>query len=344
MNNNNDNSNNNLTTVVNKYGSFTFLSNEEGIGGVLKSGVPWEENIVETIKQFASLDKTFIDIGAHIGCISLPLAESFERVISFEPQKVIFDLLNHNIQSNNIRNVTTFNLAVGHTHTKTHMSAKAVDGSSSGKLIDYKNKNQLTNFGGIQLGMDGEDIEMVTLDRALLPHLSPDSVSVMKVDVEGCEPLVFYGAQDLIRSHRPVIFYENNYKRITRDIRDELKLPLEIEKFSIESYTWSLGYQKRFTLVEDNDYILMPHFSIDDILKQRFKSGGGVASFHQESMDSYMILKESGRSGVYPVYRVGENEVWVHFTDEGKKGKIYKAYFNEGKLNWDNGTFWTMIN
>ena len=38
------------------------------------------------------------------------------------------------------------------------------------------------------------------------------NISAMKVDVEGAEPLVFYGARETIRRCMPVIVFEKNSK------------------------------------------------------------------------------------------------------------------------------------
>lgn len=328
--NNNNNSQIPRLEGKNKYGIFRYLASEEYIGPFISAGNVWEEHIIDMMKPFLSKDQNLLDIGAHIGCITIPLARECKNVICFEPQRPIYDVLTENVIVNDLTNVSAYHLAVGHAHKKAHISTRVPDGVSSGKEVKY-NDNYKINFGGIQLGIGGEEVEMITLDSFEL-----DPFSVMKVDVEGCEPLVFYGTQESIRENRPVIFYENNYKKITAEIRKDLAVTPEQENFSIEAYCAKLGYQKRITLLENSDYILVPDHDMSNVLRSDFKTPYGTASFYQEGFDSYAILKEGGRTGKHQTYRFGTDFICVDFKDDKK----HLAHFREGKLHWDNGTEW----
>lgn len=66
------------------------------------------------------------------------------------------------------------------------------------------------NYGGLELGAGGEPVNMVSLDTMGLT-----GVSLLRIDAEGAEALVLYGAQELIRNQRPVISYEAGPKQLS---------------------------------------------------------------------------------------------------------------------------------
>jgi FkbM family methyltransferase len=57
---------------------------------------------------------TILDIGAHIGCFSLLAASKAKagKIYSFEPAADTYSLLEKNVQTNNLSNITTFRAAV----------------------------------------------------------------------------------------------------------------------------------------------------------------------------------------------------------------------------------------
>ena len=79
----------------------------------------------------------------------------------------------------------------------------------------------------------------------------------MKVDVEGAEPLVFYGARETIRRCMPVIVFEKNNNVVSQDMINVLGLSEEVAGFNIVNYCRSLGYKKIYELHID-DYMLVP--------------------------------------------------------------------------------------
>ena len=96
-----------------------------------------------------------------------------------------------------------------------------------------------------------------------LTLLSPGTIGaiprldLLKVDVEGAEPLVFYGAKNTIKKHKPIILFEKNNQLITQSMITHMKLPKKVYMFEIMEYAISLGY----TLMIDvwlEDYMLIP--------------------------------------------------------------------------------------
>jgi tRNA/tmRNA/rRNA uracil-C5-methylase (TrmA/RlmC/RlmD family) len=54
----------------------------------------------------------FVDVGAHIGSYTIPVARKAQKVIAFEPNKHSFELLTKNIALNRLTNIEAYNTAV----------------------------------------------------------------------------------------------------------------------------------------------------------------------------------------------------------------------------------------
>src|SRR6186713_290100 len=75
----------------------------------------YEKELGDLLKKIINPGDVFLDLGANIGYFSLLVANNFPsvKVISFEPVVGLFQNLNDNISLNNIKNISTINVAVG---------------------------------------------------------------------------------------------------------------------------------------------------------------------------------------------------------------------------------------
>lgn len=163
------------------------------IGKKLLMGQYYEKEALLVMLSNTLRRKVAIDVGACFGTHSLFFGRHFEMVYSFEPQKHLFDLVKKTMHENKI-NARVFNNAVGH--------------SNMPISVDNSVLKEDVNYGGRSIGVGKQStVQMVKLDSVFdgLKHLD-----LLKIDVEGAETLVFYGAQELIKKHRPVIFFEHN--------------------------------------------------------------------------------------------------------------------------------------
>jgi FkbM family methyltransferase len=235
----------------NWYYTIEFPETDTGIMRLaLNNGYLFEKYTTMVINSFIPRDGVFIDVGTNVGCISIPVSNMVPdgRVISFEAFKPTFNVLVDNIRLNSRNNITAVNKAAGHKNMMTTLDAN-VD-----KFEDYELKKYTTNLqdniGGVRIGADGPPVEMVSLDSWCIEN-DIKRVDVLKVDVEGAEPLVIKGAMDIISRFKPIIIFEKNLQVLTDAMRRVLNLDAS-DEMDIIAYAVSLGYTKGFHIPRDN--------------------------------------------------------------------------------------------
>lgn len=169
---------------------------------VILSGHPYEPELSALCAAAAQDGTTVFDVGANIGVSALPLlaAQPKLRVVSFEPSPNTLAYLSR-------------------THAQCpyadrwELVAKAVTDQAGQRISFHVNPPGHDALDGIQdtkrSGQQGGTVEVATttLDREWQDRNRP-AVSLVKVDVEGAEPLVFAGASELIDAGRPAIVCE----------------------------------------------------------------------------------------------------------------------------------------
>lgn len=155
---------------------------------------------LETLSFFKKKIKkgnVFVDVGANIGQHSIfvsKLVEDNGKVISFEPIKKLYSQFLKSIEVNNIKNIKPYNFACGDVNEDGQISiCKNNAGASS---ILTKNKNQ--------------EIQKIKIRK--LDDLIKSKVDFIKIDVEGYEPQVIFGAKNIIKKYKPKILLEYNPK------------------------------------------------------------------------------------------------------------------------------------
>ena len=103
-----------------KHGTFNFCHYDEYIGLSIREYGEYSELELKTMLKFINEGDVIFDIGANIGCFSVPFAKkvgSNGKVYAFEPQKFIFNLLKENVECIELKNVQIFNNAIGDANT-----------------------------------------------------------------------------------------------------------------------------------------------------------------------------------------------------------------------------------
>ena len=232
-----------------KYGPMAYLHNDYAFVKALAEGRIYEQELVEqVIVPYIKNATTIIDIGAHAGSHSLIYAAVApnSKIYAFEPQAALRACLEFNISLQKGSNIVVIPYALGNRACRAQMHATIPDGPNCNMEI---NDNGFYNFGGRQLGIGGEAVEIRRLDD-IWP--ADQRVDFIKIDVEGFEDFVVDGARALIDRWHPVVFFEHNEKRPTAAMNGYYDPPAQsiIEFFTIRGYSL-IAY-------EDGNYLALP--------------------------------------------------------------------------------------
>jgi FkbM family methyltransferase len=176
----------------------------------------YSELEIAFVRQFVPVGGCVIQVGAHIGSLTIPLAKAVGpdgMLVAFEPQRLLYQCLTANVALQSLTHVITEHAAVGaeagYAYVPTH--DPDVSFNTGGVRIDHQQTA-------------GEKVRVRTLDA----YLDPPRLDLLHADVEGMEEEVLRGSEQLIRRHRPVLYVE----------------AIEVEKRpALFQYMASLGYR-----------------------------------------------------------------------------------------------------
>ncbi len=197
----------NFVILESVYGKFivarTCLFQAEALVKTGRTHIESELNNIFAIVDTLPTDAVIVDGGANIGFFTVPVAHRTlgrgTRIISFEPQRQLFQALGGSLAINGYRHVYLHNCGLG-----------AEPGIAQLPAIDY---SIAQDFGTVALSNDttvAEDgwmadrvVDITSIDAMDLPRLD-----FFKLDVEGYEIPALTGALATIKKHRPWIWVE----------------------------------------------------------------------------------------------------------------------------------------
>ena len=227
-----------------KHGVFSFCHFDEFIGLSMREYGEFSEIELSLMLKFIMKDDVVFDIGANIGAFTVPFAKKvgdFGEVYSFEPQKLIYEILNENVNKNKLKNVKVFNIGVGKKEEELELND-----------IDY---SKVGNFGGVSFKYESSSftkniknkkykVKVKNLDQ--LTEIK--KCNFIKMDVELMELEILTGGKNFLKKFRPILWIENH------------KLyPNKINKFLLENdynayWVYSTAFNKSNYFINDNNY------------------------------------------------------------------------------------------
>ena len=200
--------------------TYLFPIGDSAVGHSLRTYGEFARAEVDLIDHYVSRagpGGTFIDVGANIGAICLPVAARHRDVgeIALEAQRRIHGLLCANSLNNRLMNVECHHLAAG-----------SRNGTARFPSLLLSTKG---NFGdvGTEVKRDDQTLESVQMRR--LDDLGTERVAFIKIDVQGAELDVLRGATELIRRDQPAMLLE-----VTRSKEDDTR--------AVSEFMLQLGY------------------------------------------------------------------------------------------------------
>lgn len=168
--------------------------NDTCIADCLKTGVLFEKFILSFVEQFIDPNKNILDIGANIGVHSVVYSNYLKdgTVYSFEPQKVVYDLLVLNLDVNNCKNAVAYNFGASNIDDTFYMNAH------------YDSKD---NQGAFKI-CSKEESSGLSIQCKRIDDLKIDNVGYIKIDVEGHEYETLLGMKTLLHNNKPNLLIE----------------------------------------------------------------------------------------------------------------------------------------
>ena len=157
----------------------------------------YETGTLHIISKILHEGGTFVDVGANIGLMSVRASELVSprgRVFAFEPVPQTFTMLEYNLRLNDCSNASAYNVAVG--IARETLAIYEADTLSRGSAsLFHPNEPAVES-----------SVQVDTLDHLLD---ASQSITALKIDVEGWEPAVLKGATRLLSRHdAPMLIVE----------------------------------------------------------------------------------------------------------------------------------------
>ena len=178
-----------------------------------------------------------VDAGSNVGQYSLlasTLVDPTGEVHSFEPSPRNFGCLREHIVMNRLTNVRANQRALWHQR----------ETLTFGIPEGYAN-----NSGSFRSQVGGIEVQALPLDEYARDFKRLD---LIKIDVEGAEPLVLKGAMDTLRKFRPTLLMEVN--------REALEA-IESSPEALWMKLQALGYRASLVAMRPEDRVALPDFA-----------------------------------------------------------------------------------
>ena len=201
----------------------------------LLNGKQWNNDILLMIGYWIKKYnlKHFVNAGSHIGTMALPISKHIKRVTAIEAFPPTYKHFLENIKLNNIKNIVSFNVALGDKENKVY-------------FLDPNHERIKNNSGGIH-AVTEDDIKKKRLSSNLhnkkyqnnmkkFDDLPIEKFDIMLIDVEGREYDVIKGGYQKISKNKPIIIMEiwDNPKRKSEN--------MITTKEDVVSYLLNLNY------------------------------------------------------------------------------------------------------
>ena len=150
---------------------------------------------LDNILKRVAVDIEFIDVGASVGEMVIPMAtqKRVHKVTAFEPQIQCALAIEKSAQINNLTNISVL---------------PCVASEKSGVIGFASSLRKPTAASFSQLS-ESPKVPCVTVDETIVPN--ENLLTIILIDVEGQEPVVMRGAARLIKDNLPLIIFEYNH-------------------------------------------------------------------------------------------------------------------------------------
>ena len=213
------------------------------ISAALTFGV-YEPYETKLLKNTIQSGMTVVDIGANIGYYAVIAglrAGPTGRIVAYEPDPTNMSFLRKNLERNGLTNAVAVQKALS---------------DRQGTALFYLTKH---NKGTHSLANNRDvketiEVETDTLDFSL-SALDIRKVDVLKIDIEGAEPLAFEGMRETLTRNKDIIVFTEFYPKAMRRLGKD---PVAFLK-TFDSFGFSIKNidedRRRLTIIEPSDFV-----------------------------------------------------------------------------------------
>jgi FkbM family methyltransferase len=180
--------------------TFVMYVDPKDTEGDMAMGNAWEETTTQVFQQLIRPGDVIIDVGAHWGYFSLlaaTLCTETGKVYAFEPHPRNFAMLTRNIEANHLSNVVTVQSAVSNCAGSIPMFEAH---SSMGHSLNALPQEWRAGDGASPKAIS---VSTVKLDDFFANN--PVEPRLVKIDIEGAEPLALAGMRCLIERNPALV-------------------------------------------------------------------------------------------------------------------------------------------
>jgi FkbM family methyltransferase len=179
-----------------RHGPMLYNRHDKYIGASLRKYGEFSSGESALFQKLVLPGMVVVEVGANIGAHTVELSRLVGpqgAVVAFEPQRLVFQTLCANLALNSCANVHAVQAAIG-----------AVAGEIA---VPFLPPDRPANFGGLSLigAQGGEKASLRTIDGLGIP-----ACHFLKLDLEGMEVEALRGGAQTVRTHRPLIYAEND--------------------------------------------------------------------------------------------------------------------------------------
>jgi hypothetical protein len=213
------------------------------------------DTILSFVKNNISKDSVVLDIGAQAGLMSVLFSQTGAKVISFEPNPAVFEVLDKNTEI--YKNIIPYNVAC----------------SREDSILEFHYSDEGFCNGGfatdceVGIGVTGHTVPMdvyaVNLPQFLNDYHADDinKISLIKIDAEGHDKEILKTLKDVILKVKPMIITEM-YSGLTKPEIDDLISTihsLSYEIFDIGKTNSGLGIINHRKKVRTSNDVIIGH-------------------------------------------------------------------------------------
>ncbi|MCW5854318.1 MAG: FkbM family methyltransferase, partial [Anaerolineae bacterium] len=231
-----------------------YLPRDWAVGNEIARAGVYELHVVASLKPLLQPGLVFLDIGANIGYYTLLAASRVGptgRVIAFEPHPRNVELLTMSVRENGFEHVQIYPLAVSNAEGAVELIGDPTSTNASFAVPGVSDPADVAK---------AYHVKTVVLDQCLQAE---PRIDIVKMDIEGVEPLAWQGMRQLIQRHRPIVLTEFSPEAIRHQDFATPEAYLAMIR--------TMGYQLR--ILDSSTYTMTPALSDAEIMSRQAELG-----------------------------------------------------------------------